>query len=125
LIDESNVQVYSIALGSPAAKTHEQIRAGRKSSTADLGESASIAYAVHRDSCTFVTNDAAASLRSLQELRGRTLSFHPFLALLVESRVLPLFRSEKIASAIQTLSDWRAVQPLWWNDWVRRQHAGP
>jgi hypothetical protein len=124
LIDASKVRVCSISLGSPAAATHSSIRAGKKSATADLGESASIAFAVHNAGFTFVTNDAAASLRGLQGLRGRTLSFHPFLALLVESGALLRHRSEAIAIAIRKLSDWRAIQPVWWDDWVMRQHSG-
>jgi hypothetical protein len=125
LIDASKLGVCRITLGSPAAATHSLLRAGKKSATADLGESASIAFAVHNAGFSFVTNDAAASLRGLQELRGRTLSFHPFLALLVESGALLRHRSETIAIAIQRLADWRAIEPVWWQDWIMRQHARP
>jgi hypothetical protein len=117
-IDGSGIELRSIPVGSPAASTFSLLRIGKTSPTADLGEAASIAVAVHDGSVTFVTNDAAASLRALQELRGRTLSFHPFLGILAEGGGLPATRAGAIAQAIRGLGDWRASHPLWWDAWL-------
>jgi hypothetical protein len=119
-IDGSAIDVRSIMTGSAAETTFSALRAGRASPTADLGEAASIALAAHDPDLTFVTNDAAASLRSLQELRGRTLSFHPLLRALVEGGGLPAARAGELAVAIRTLGDWRATHPLWWDAWLAR-----
>jgi hypothetical protein len=123
-IDGSRIEVRSIALGSAAAQTMGTLRLGKTSRTADLGEAASIAVAAHDPVLTFVTNDAAASLRALQELRGRTLSFHPFLALVVEAGGLSSERAAHIAKAIQALSDWRATHPHWWERWLDTRSSG-
>jgi hypothetical protein len=117
-IDGSNIELRSIAVGSPESATFGAFRAGKSSPTADLGEAASIALAAHDGSLTFVTNDAAASLRALQELRGRTLSFHPFLAILVERVGLSAARAGALATTIRGLGDWRATHPLWWDAWL-------
>jgi len=112
-IDGSRIEVRSIALGSDAAMTFASLRIGKTSPTADLGEAASIAVAAHDRAITFVTNDGAASLRSLQELRGRTVSFHPFVAILVEAGGMPSSTASTIAQDIKRLGDWRATHPLW------------
>jgi hypothetical protein len=117
VIDASKISLCSIPLGSTEARTFSAIRRGRTSS-ADLGEAASIAVAVHGPSYVFVTNDGAASLRSLQELRGRTMSFHPFLRVLADAGAIGPERSDEIATAIQGLRDWGATQPTWWGQWL-------
>ena len=88
---------------------------------ADLGEAASIALAAHDPSMTFVTNDGAASLRGLQELRGRTMSFHPLLAILVEKGGIAPAKASALAKAVQDLRDWRATHPHWWDAWCAGQ----
>jgi hypothetical protein len=122
LFAESKLGIRGIPIGSPAAATLWAIRRG-KTSTADLGEAASIALALHDRDLTFVTNDAAASLKSLTELRGRTLSFHPFLAALVEAGAVGVERSDEIAGAIRGLRDWGAVEPTWWSSWLTDQRT--
>lgn len=117
-IDASNIKLRSIAVGSLEAATFGALRLGKTSPTADLGEAASIALAAHDDSLTFVTNDAAASLKALQELRGRTLSFHPFVAILVECGALTAGKAGVLATAVRGLGDWRARHPLWWDAWL-------
>lgn len=117
-IDGSNIERRSIALGSIEAMTFASLRIGKKSATADLGEAASIAVAAHDASLTFVSNDAAAALRGLQELRGRTLSFHPFVAILVERGALTMAKAGTLAAAIRSVSDWKATHPLWWDPWM-------
>ncbi len=118
LLATSKVAIHRLKLASPEAATHQAIRAGKSSATADLGESASIAWAIHNATVTFVTNDPAAARRSLQELRGRTMSFHPFLAMLGERGAVPVERCAKIAVAVQALTDWGAREPLWWSRWL-------
>jgi len=122
-IDGSKINRRSIALGSIHATTFASLRTGKSSATADLGEAASIALAAHDASLTFVSNDAAATLRGLQELRGRTLSFHPFVAVLVERGALTMAKAGTLATAIRALGDWKATHPLWWDNWLAA--AGP
>lgn len=124
-IDGSRIAVRSIAVDSPEAATFAALRRGKSSPTADLGEAASIALSAHDTGITFVTNDAAASLRALQELRGRTLSFHPFLALLVERGAIHVHTAAVLATGIRTLGDWRASHPLWWDSWLVQAAAPP
>ena len=100
-LDASRITVRSIRTGSDAAATFAALRTGKKSATADLGETGCIALAAHDPSLTFITNDAAASLRSLQELRGRTMSFHPFVAAVVESGALSPAAAASVATAVK------------------------
>lgn len=116
-IGASKITVRSIAVGSPEAVTFGSLRLGKTSPTADLGEAASLALAAHDLGLTFVTNDAAACLKGLQELRGRTLSFHPFVAILVERGGMTMGTAGILAAAIRGLVDWRASHPLWWDGW--------
>jgi hypothetical protein len=118
LIDASDVQKESILIGSPMADAYESLRTGKTSPTADVGEAASIAYAIHHPEAVFVANDRAAALRGLQELRGRTMSFHPFLRVLVDSRGVTRREAEQLGKDIRKLSDWSAPEPLWWFDWA-------
>ncbi len=118
LIDASDVKTESIPMGSPMADAYEALRAGKSSPTADVGEAASIAYAIHHPVAVFVANDRAAALRGLQELRGRTMSFHPFLRELVDSRSVTRREAEQIGKDIRKLNDWNAPEPLWWFDWA-------
>jgi hypothetical protein len=121
LIGTSRMVVRSLKLASVEAATHAAIRAGKTSATADIGESASIALAAHDGDVIFVTNDAAASLLALQELRGRTMSFHPFLAMLVDSAAMAADKCATIAADIQKARDWRVKEPAWWVEWLKSQ----
>jgi predicted nucleic acid-binding protein len=119
-IDASAIHVESIMLGSAAADTLTAIRSGRTSSS-DVGEAASIALAVHDERYVFVTNDAAATKRALQELRGRTMTFHPFLRELVSRGALPSNQAAKLAVDIKSLKDWTAIEPVWWATWLAQE----
>jgi hypothetical protein len=46
------------------------------------------------------------------------MSFHPFLAVLVEAAAITVDGADVVAMAIQTLGDWRATHPLWWDTWL-------
>ena len=118
LIDTSGVKTESILMGSPMADAYDSLRTGKTSPTADVGEAASIAYAIHHPGAVFVANDRAAALRGLQELRGRTMSFHPFLRVLVDSRGVTRREAEQIGKDIRKLNDWNAPEPLWWFEWA-------
>jgi len=109
----SGMTIIALDVAGPEATTLAELRSG-KTSPSDLGEAASIAYSIHHDDCTFVTNDAAAALQSLGELRGRTMAFFPFVAHLVESEAMKFEVAELLAMKIPTLPDWRAVIPTWW-----------
>jgi hypothetical protein len=116
-LDDSDAEVVSILLGSPVADTYSALRGGKQSATANVGESASIAYAAHNRDVVFVTNDRAASFLALRELRGRTMTFHT-LTVLVDDRAMVRHRAKEVVDAIPGVKDLWAVRPLWWDDWV-------
>ena len=115
---DAHVTVVSIDVGSDAAERLLALRARRTSARADLGESASIAWAVDHAEYIFVTRDAAASYLALEELQGRTRSFYHFLREAVELAALDRVTAKAIADAAEQSPGVNAAPPLWWTDWV-------
>ncbi len=115
---DAQVSVVSIDVGTEAANRLLALRARRTSVKADLGESASIAWAAEHEDYVFVTRDAAASYVALEELRGRVRSFYYFLREAVEFAAFDRVTAKAIADAAQVTPGVLATPPLWWTDWV-------
>jgi predicted nucleic acid-binding protein len=114
---QSRVGVMSIDHRDPAAAKLAAMRSG-KTSTADLGEAASIAWATERASAVFVTADAKAALRGLEELRGRAIGFFQFLAEIMDLGGMDATLAAQIADDLRPSGLASVREPLWWRDWA-------
>lgn len=113
LFQASAFMVVSLDVDGSEAAILAKLRGG-KASPSDMGEAASIAYAYSHEECIFVTNDAAAALQALTELRGRTMAFFPFVAELVRASAMDENDARRLSTTIPALRDWRATVPTWW-----------
>lgn len=118
VLKDSRISVEEIDVSDPAATWLAALRSG-KTSDADLGESASIAWTMGHPDAVFVTRDAASALRALEELRGRVVGFFQFLAEMVEAGALDVSVARQIAGDVAQARGVMARAPLWWADWVR------
>ncbi len=96
---------------SPEARTLIQLQLPPP--TEGLGEHSVIAYAYHHGDVTAVLNDRRALHRSIEELRGRVVSWHGFLEVLCARHGLT-------KRAADELSSWYCTRfipqrpPIWW-----------
>ena len=123
ILDDSQIVVESIDASDPAAYVMAALRAG-KTSDADMGEAASIAWTISQPEAVFVTRDAAGAFRALEERRGRVMGFFQFLAELVESGALESSVAGQIADDVARTPGVMARAPLWWADWIRSRSSG-
>lgn len=120
LLRSSGIRQESIDAGSPGAVRLSTLRAG-KTSDADMGEAASIAWAAEELDAVFVTRDQEAALRGLEELRGRTLGLFGWIAELVEGAILDGSVARQIGEDVVTAPFVSARPPLWWREWLDNQ----
>ncbi|WP_437944908.1 hypothetical protein WME98_28435 [Sorangium sp. So ce296] len=122
-LEGSRIRVEEIQIADPAAARLQALRAG-KTSASDLGEAASIAWAMSRPEASFVTRDGQAALLGLEELRGRAMGFFQFLAELVDLGALDVSVAGQVAEDTVKASGVTARVPLWWPDWIQ-SHSPP
>ena len=114
-----HANVVSIDPTSDAGRRLDALRARKKKSTkADLGEAASIAWAFENADAVFVTRDYLASFLALDELHGRVTTFFQFLREAVEAGGLEPAKARLIATAASITDGVRAIPPLWWDAWL-------
>jgi hypothetical protein len=123
LLATSSIRQESIDASDPAGIRLGALRAG-KTSGADVGEAASIAWAADKTDAIFVTRDEHAALRGLEELRGRTVGFFGWIAELVEIKALDASVARQIGDDVLAAPGVCARQPLWWRDWLARHVQG-
>lgn len=119
-----HVEVVSIVPGTQRAETLDALRARKSSVRADLGECASIAWALHDDDSVFVTRDRAAAYLALEELHGRARSFFSFLRSAAETGAI----DRACAKAIGDLAQQPGVgetPPVWWDAWTAVNDPAP
>jgi predicted nucleic acid-binding protein len=115
---DSHVKLVTIDPTSKAAMCLDALRSRkRKPTRTDLGEAASISWAVEHRDCTFVTRDAAAAYLALEELMGRVMSFFSFLRMTVDETALDATVVRDIGDVAPNTMGVRCVPPLWWNEW--------
>lgn len=110
----SNIEVRSIAVGSPAYTTLEQL-VRPDGASKDRGERASIALAASDVSLTFVTHDKNGMWIALRELWApgeRILGVPVFLRRLFEAHALG---DPALVDEIVPLTN--APRPTWWASW--------
>jgi hypothetical protein len=73
----------------------------------------------------FVTRDASAALKALDELRGRVMGFWQFLAEIVELGALDTSVAVQVAEDAIKAKDVAVRPPLWWSEWTRSRFKAP
>ena len=123
LLDQGPVTVIELPLGSPAAEQLKKFRASKTTANADLGEHASIAYALHAQPVRFVTVDVGATFLMLSELGDRAVAYHWFLRELVEKNAIsPRDAADLSNGMLREQSN--VLEPSWWGAWLKAKQSG-
>lgn len=121
---DANAMIICLDPASAAATRLDALRSRSKKRTkANLGETASIAWAFDQeDKVVLVTRDVAAAFLALDELpKTRVITFFRFLRDAVEADALSTDRARAIAIAATITNGVTATPPLWWDDWLSRR----
>lgn len=98
--------------GTPEAETYAKLY--DPTGAMDEGESEVLALAIHRPDTIVVMQDRVPMHRALEELRGRVIGLHGFLAFLVENGL----SAAKVDAVSKAHRNIMKTPPLWWNSVV-------
>lgn len=117
-LDGSDIDVVKILVGSDAARTLTEMRDGRSSvKDKDLGEDASIAFAMFDPRFTFVSHERVAIFCAVSCLEGRVMTFHPFLRTAVARGAITRGRAVALGTAVLAAKKSWPPAPVWWHRW--------